>query len=120
MTLDRDTLFLLAPDFADAKLGTQLFYCVHCAAIEGILRYYPALKEKLEVVRIAFPRPRSAIIALLGEAHQSCPVLVVASPHPAGRQWLKQSEATGRYFASGVESIAAYLSAAFGIAEIHP
>ncbi|NQD37138.1 DUF3088 family protein [Permianibacter sp. IMCC34836] len=118
--MERDTLFLLAPDFADAKLGAQSFYCVHCAAIEGILHYYPDLARTLAVVRVAFPRPRPAIVALLGEAQQSCPVLVVARPHSAGRHLLKQSEATGAYFVSGVESIAAYLSAAYGIAEIHP
>ncbi|MCC4596892.1 DUF3088 domain-containing protein [Xanthomonas campestris pv. phormiicola] len=72
----RDTLFLAAPGFHVDGQGP--FYCGDGIAIEGVLALYPQVLAWLDVQRIAFERPRSAVVALLGEAHQSLPVLVLA------------------------------------------
>ncbi|WP_341835730.1 DUF3088 family protein [Chitinophaga pollutisoli] len=53
-------LFLLKPDFPDEKLSLpgQTYYCPACAWIEGILHYYPFLRDRMEVIHVDFPRPR--------------------------------------------------------------
>lgn len=71
-------LFLLKSDFIDDKIHpSQKFYCPHCAMIEGVLNYYPNLRSSLDIRYVDFDKPRLEIIELLGEAHQSCPVLVI-------------------------------------------
>jgi hypothetical protein len=82
--VQRDILFLLKPGFTDPALPGQDFYCWHCALMEGVLASFPHLGAGLEVRRIAFPRPRADVIALIGEANQSLPVLVLAEDAPAG------------------------------------
>jgi len=70
-------LFLLKPDFQDVKLNADSkYFCPNCAVIEGILSYYPHLKNDIEVIRVDFQRPRPAIVDLIGEENQSCPVLI--------------------------------------------
>ena len=73
-------LFLLNPNFHDSRLTPpeQPYYCPHCAMVEGILQYYPGLREKMEVIYVDFPRPRNAIIELIGEENQGCPVLLIS------------------------------------------
>src|SRR4051812_50017691 len=87
--MTRDRLFLLRPGFEDPAFPGRRFYCWHCALIEGLLVSFPQLADKLDVERIAWPRPRHAVIALAGEENQSLPLLVLAvgatPPHPNGR-----------------------------------
>src|SRR5215218_10187387 len=86
--MTRDRLFLLRPGFEDPAFPGRRFYCWHCALIEGLLASFPQLADKLEVERIAWPRPRQAVIALACEENQSLPLLVLAvgatSPHQTG------------------------------------
>lgn len=82
--MHRDILFLLKPGFTDPAVPGQDFFCWHCALMEGVLASFPHLGENLDVRRIAFPRPRADVIALIGEANQSLPVLVLAEDAPAG------------------------------------
>lgn len=71
-------LFLLKADFQDVNLNAEdKFYCPDCVMIEGLLSYYPKLRSELEVIYLDFARPRKPIVDLLGEANQSCPVLVL-------------------------------------------
>lgn len=71
-------LFLLKPDFKDANRNPEsIYFCPNCGLIEGILSYYPRLKEDIEVHHVDFPRPRPAIVELIGEENQSCPVLIL-------------------------------------------
>jgi hypothetical protein len=83
MGVARDKLFLLKPDFVDPAYPGQRFYCWHCALMEGVLASFPELAQRLEVERIAFPRPRQAVVALVGEARQNLPLLVLADDAPA-------------------------------------
>lgn len=71
-------LFLLKPDFRDLnRTDGKLYFCPDCAIIEGLLSYYPRLRNELEVHYLDFARPRKVLVELLGEANQSCPVLVL-------------------------------------------
>ena len=71
-------LFLLKADFQDASRADGLrYFCTDCAILEGLVSYYPQLSEELEVKYVSFARPRQVLVDLIGEANQSCPVLVL-------------------------------------------
>lgn len=86
--MQRDKLFILKPGFEDPAYPGQIFYCWHCALMEGVLASFPELAARLDVERVGWPRPRHQVIALVGEENQSVPLLVLAagdtSPHQAG------------------------------------
>lgn len=69
----KDILFLLSAPFSDAG---EDWYCNDCAALEGALLANPRWASALDVRRVAFPRPRAEVIALVGEEWQSLPMLV--------------------------------------------
>jgi hypothetical protein len=111
--MTKDKLFLLKPDFH--KDGAGPYYCPECALVEGLLSYYPKLRHKLEVHYLDFPRPRAALVAELGEAHQGCPVLLLAEGRRVLDPSLEVLEANGRRFIANEAHLRRYLSAAFGI-----
>ncbi len=112
-----DTLFLLKPGFEDPAYPGQTFYCWHCALIEGVLASFPHLADNLKVRRIDWPRPRRAVVELLGETNQSLPVLVLASDatsaHASGSHG-------GRTFIDDKDAILAALSERHGFPDPHP
>lgn len=72
-----EKLFLLKPDFQDINRDAEnKYFCPPCTMIEGLLSFYPRLRNELEVHYVDFQRPRPAIVDLIGEANQSCPVLI--------------------------------------------
>ncbi|MFN8739806.1 MAG: DUF3088 family protein [Pirellula sp.] len=74
-----DILFLLKPDFTDSTRDSEgkRYYCPDCAFLEGVLGYCPELQERLDIRYVDYPKPRREIVDLVGEAHQSCPNLVL-------------------------------------------
>ena len=110
-----DRLLLLTPDWTDDLGGP--WFCPAGAFIEGVLAFYPELKTRLEITRLDHARPRPPVIDLVGEDHQSCPVLVLdgAFDWPDART----SEATGRRFLQD-HAIVPYLAARYGIGRPHP
>ncbi|HVJ01263.1 MAG TPA: DUF3088 family protein [Sphingomonas sp.] len=74
--MTRDRLFLLPSEFADPDLPGRSFYCQDCITIEGLLAAFPDRAANIEVIRIAYPRPRPQVIAAIGEANQNLPALV--------------------------------------------
>jgi hypothetical protein len=114
----RDTLFLIKAPFEDHALE-GMWFCHDCAAMEGALLANPHWARAIEVRRLPFPRPRHDIIALIGEANQSMPVLVLADAlqPPEGA---KHSEETGRLFIDTPRGIGRYLAKTYGGAEPHP
>ena len=70
----KDRLFLLKPGFMDQGKGP--YFCPGCAMVEGMLSFYPGLRDKIEVNYIDFPRPRPALVAEIGEENQGCPKLI--------------------------------------------
>jgi hypothetical protein len=75
----RDRLFILDNDFADPAFGGQRrFYCKDCITLEGLLAAFPALAAKLDVIRVAYPRPRAEVIQAIGESNQNLPALALS------------------------------------------
>jgi hypothetical protein len=115
--MEKDALFLLKPDFQDAGDDTR-YFCPACAFIEGVLGFYPRLRQSIQVTYVDYPRPRPAIVALLGEAHQGCPVLVLADGSETG-ELEGVREHGGRRFITGEVAITRYLAARYGIGKPH-
>lgn len=82
--MERDTLFLLEPGFADPAYPGKTFYCWHCALVEGVLASFPELAKGLAVRRIPFARPRREVVDLIGPENDSLPLLVLANDAPPG------------------------------------
>jgi hypothetical protein len=75
--MSRDRLYLLEHDYADPALGgARHFYCKDCMTVEGLLAAFPERAAELEVIEVAWPRPRTAIVEAIGEANQNLPALV--------------------------------------------
>lgn len=105
--MNHDQLFLLKPDFQDQG---KTYYCPGCAEVIGILEFYPELKGNIDIHYVDFPRPRSELASLVGEANQGCPVLVLATvlqnlpahlgvQHANGHAFVADARAIGEYFA---------------------
>lgn len=103
-----DRLYLLKPHFMDARKGP--YFCPSCAQMVGLLEFYPALKQQLEVRWLDFPRPRPELIELLGEENQSCPVLVLKGAPNSPPATLAFRQAKGLWFVEGADEIANYLA----------
>ncbi|WP_273727775.1 DUF3088 domain-containing protein [Brucella gallinifaecis] len=115
--MNKDTLFLLTPGFEDPAYPGQTFYCEHCALLEGVLASFPQLGQSLDVRRISWPRPRHDVIALVGEANQSLPLLILAK----GERSLHQTgEYEDRAFISNKDAIMAVLSERHDFPNPHP
>lgn len=105
MPTKRDTLFLLPPGFADNQ---RREYCPKCAEIWGVLSYYPAIKESVEIVYQPISKPRADLVELLGDKNQNCPTLVLAEGSPAfencgvmvrsGERFINNARDIGRYW----------------------
>lgn len=102
--MTKDILFLLAPGFED---NGRREYCPECAEMWGLLGYFPAIKDSLEIRYQPINRPRTDMVALLGEENQNCPtfVLCASSPHipevkmANGHAFLDNARDIGKYFA---------------------
>lgn len=114
--MPKHKLFILKPGFYDGDEGP--FYCPHSAAIEGILKYFPEIEEKVDVRRIDFQRPRMEIIELIGEENQNIPVLVLAENSDTSRE-ARAYQKTGRAFIQGTMEIGNFLSKSFGVMRPH-
>jgi hypothetical protein len=103
--VSRDTLFLLDHDFADPEYGGErVFYCKDCVTVEGLLALFPERAARIEIVRMAWPRPRGAVVEALGEANQNLPALAFAEGG----------------FVNEIEALLAALHTRHGIPERHP
>ena len=109
----RDILFLLRPGFLD---GDARYFCPGSAQVEGVLSFYPKLREQVDVRYIAYPRPRAEVVALLGPQNQGAPALVLAdaarakgAPAAVGFR-----EHDGRLFVNEPLEIAEYLAWRYG------
>jgi hypothetical protein len=107
--MNRDTLFLLDPDWADPALGGERhFYCKDSITVEGLLATFPERAQNIDLVRIAWPRPRAAVIEAIGEENQNLPALV----------WTEEDGSIG--FANDIETLLAALATRHGFPERHP
>ena len=111
------TLYLLDPSFEDAAYPGQKFFCHHGALVEGVLGNFPQVRDQITIERVPFPRPRNVVIAAIGEANQSLPVLVLPSGETSQNA---TGIANGHAFASGSKAILATLAERHGLPVIHP
>lgn len=113
----RDILFLLDVTFEDAAAGPGPFYCPDSTSIYGLLLSFPQLTDRLDVRRIGFKKPRTEIVELIGEANQSCPVLILAEGAASRHQ---DGAHNNRAYASDPQSIRMILNERHGFPLPHP
>lgn len=103
--MNRDTLFLLPPGF-EARGERQ--YCPECAEVWGLLAYYPAIRETLDVVYQPVTHPRPNLVTRLGEGQWNCPALILGESSPDGAgvktsnglRYIDNARDLGRYWAT--------------------
>lgn len=103
-------LFLLPPGFLDD--GRREF-CPECAQIWGVLHYFPAIKEALDIRYETLAHPRAGIVGELGEGRWNCPTLVLADDAPDAEEMAAKS-ANGRRYLDSARDIARYFAAVYG------
>lgn len=110
----KDKLFLIAPGFVDPKRDDGPFVCPFCNQVEGLLASSPDLAERIEVERVAFPRPRQDVIAIVGEANQALPLLILGNTPPEDAKTFGDTR-----FVSETPRILALLAERHGFPKIH-
>jgi len=115
--MSRDTLFLLRPGFTDKG---KPWFCPYAAQVQGMLSFYPELRETLELVEIDFAKPREAVVEVLGETHQATPVLVLHPDSPTDVAGVTIGEANGHRFVEKTLEIMTYLAVTRGVPPPHP
>jgi hypothetical protein len=111
----KDQLYLMQPGFMNAGLGP--FYCGDSVSVEGMLGFFPELRDKIDVHYIAFPRPRQPLVYTLGENHQSVPVLILGDEPAPGGALPEPRKSGARRFYDDEKKIRQFLSAKFGLPE---
>ncbi len=104
--MKKPILYLLAPGFAD---NGRREYCPECAEMWGVLSYFPAIKEAVEIRYTGIGHPRQEIVDVLGAGQHNCPTLVlpkgaaipdgVRVKHANGYDYLPTAKGIGIYFA---------------------
>ncbi len=117
-TTARDRLFLLRPDWINQD---RPWFCMACAAVEGFLGYYPAVRDALDIAYLPYERPRGPVVDLLGEAHQNLPTLILsASFEHADLREGDLQKAKGLWFATNEGPITRVLASRHGVSPPHP
>ncbi|MFN7822736.1 MAG: DUF3088 family protein [Bacteroidota bacterium] len=116
-----DILFLLRPNFTDSlrDQAGKLYYCPDCALIEGVLSYYPFLREKLDIRYIQYPKPRKEIVELVGDAFQGCPNLILDAAHHGKVDASLYHQYGGQLYTTDPKLVLAYFSDSYGIPIAH-
>jgi hypothetical protein len=112
----KDRLFLLKPSFMDQGKGP--YFCPGCVVVEGMLSFYPGMRDKIEVNYIDFPRPRSGLVALIGAENQTCPKLILTGEYPIP-EGIAVSEANQHRFIADPLEICRYLGKTFAVGIPH-
>jgi hypothetical protein len=115
----KDRLILLKPDF-DADGMKQ--FCSECAMVEGMLSFYPHIRNQLDVKYIGFTRPRPEIVAELGPDNQSSPVLLIGDAARAKKvpPNVKVQTYQGKSFVNDPYMVCEYLAAVHGTGRPRP
>jgi hypothetical protein len=116
--MTKDRLYLLKPDFLD---GGARQFCSECAMVEGMLSFYPQLRQAVDVQYVGFAKPRPEIAAELGPEHQSAPCLVVADPAKAARlaPHVRLQSSNGKAFVDDPFLVCDYLALTLGTGRPH-
>jgi len=106
---DRHILFLLPPGF---EANGRREYCPECAEMWGVLNYFPAIREALDIRYEPLGHPRPGLTSLLGEGVWNCPTLVLADGAAPAGDFAKT--ANGRRYIANVRDIARYFAELYG------
>ncbi len=103
--MQKDTLFLLPPGFED---NNRREYCPECAEMWGLLSWFPAIKEGLNIVYVPIEKPRAAMSAVLGDKNQNAPTLLLHADSPdfegcgimryRGKRFINNAKDIGKYY----------------------
>src|ERR1700694_2362000 len=104
----KDQLYLLRPGFMNAGMGP--LYCSDSAPVEGVLSFFPKLRQLVDVHYLDFPRPRRPLVEALGDQNQSVPVLILGSTQEIKDRELEPNRANGARFFADEKLIRHYLS----------
>jgi len=110
--MKKDILFLLPPGFED---NGRREFCPECAELWGVLNYYPAIKETLDIRAVGISHPRDPICELLGSGQWNAPTLVLADPD-AHSGLAGAGDSNGYVYLGSARNIAKYFAEKFGIA----
>ena len=113
----KDRLFLLENEFVDADLPGRHFYCRDCITLNGILAAFPEKAAGLEVIRVPHPRPREAVIEMIGPDNQWLPVLVFGDRSATEQA---DGEYHGRMFVRDMARLLHALHVRHDFPEVHP
>ena len=109
-SIQRDRLYLLAPGF---YANSRREYCPECAETWGLLSYFPAIREGLEIIYQPIDQPRTGLVAMLGEGRWNCPTLILAPGADAGSD-ARVKEANGHRFIDNARDIGKYFAYLYG------
>lgn len=112
----RDLLLLLEHGFTDPNHPGERYVCPDGIPIEGLLAGDPDRAAKLDIRRLPFPRPRGAVVALLGESNQGLPVLILGDDYPIPDD---AQSANGKRFVTDTRRILDLLAERHGFAKVH-
>jgi len=106
----KDQLFLLLPGFVD---NDRREFCPECAYMWGILSYFPAIRDSLEIVPVGLKHPRVPITDRLGFGRFNSPSLILSDPNLCA-PGNKTKQANGLSYLDSADEIAKYFSHRFG------
>lgn len=99
--------------------GQGPFYCPDCGVVEGFLAYSPEVRNHIEIIHLAYPRPRPLVVAALGAENQGCPVLVLGEGSTLP-ETAKKSFSTNRFFLDDAIGICDFLGNLYKTIRPHP
>ena len=108
--MPKDVLFLLPPGFED---NDRREFCPECAEMWGVLSYFPAIRDALDIVHVGIHHPRAEITALLGEGRHNAPTLVL-HPETIVHPDVQVSEANGLRYLPSARLIARHFAHRYG------
>jgi hypothetical protein len=95
--------------------GMGPLYCSDSAPVEGVLSFFPQLRQLVDIHYLEFPRPREPLVKALGDQYQSLPVLILAADRKLIDEELQPSNANGKWFFADQSSIRHYLSTQYDL-----
>lgn len=108
--MSKDILFLLPPGFED---NNRREFCPECAEIWGLISWYPAIREALDIRYQPIAKPRTDMVTMIGNDNQNCPTLVLRDGVEAGSH-ASVKNANGARFLDNARDIAKYFAHRFG------
>lgn len=108
--MERDILFVLPPGFID---NNRREYCPECAEMSGLLAYFPAIKDALDIRHVGIDHPRHTITAVLGNGAFNAPTLVLAAKTILPPE-IDFGVANGRTYLDSIRTISALFAQRYG------